>query len=109
MKVEHIHKGKRYIFSNDNLIEGDETFPIARGRVGPNNEFIYHGFQFEGYMTGFPDDSHTILNLKHAPEYKPYEVQTNHGFGPIESYFKIVAIEEIKKPLKLSEILNGKK
>ena len=99
MKVEHIHDGVRYVFSNDDIKVNDKVFPIAEGRLSDDSEFIYKGFTFEDYMTGFPNDPHTILNLKHSTDCKAYEVRTDMGFGPVEKYFKIVSI----KPLKLSE------
>ena len=113
MKVEHIHEGKRYIFSNEGIIAGNDVFPIGDGRVGPNDEYIFHSFSFEDYCTGFPDEPHKMLNTKYS-NYKPYEAHTDHGFGPIESYFKIIAIEEIPPASKISiiakkEALNLKK
>ena len=44
-------------------------------------------------MTGFPDEPHTIINLNYS-ENKHEQVRTDHGFGPIESYYKIIKIEK---------------
>jgi len=94
MKVEHIHEGKRYVFSDEGIVAGTAVFPIANGRINSDNEFVFHDFTFEDYMTGFPDEPHTILDTKYST-YKPYEVRTDHGFGPIEKYFRLVLIEDL--------------
>lgn len=39
-------------------------------------------------MTGFPDSPCIIQNVEHST-YKPFEVRTNHGYGPKEMYFKL--------------------
>ncbi len=92
MKVEKVYKGIRYTFSNENLQVGDEVFPIASGRCLDGGGWILHEISFEDYMTGFPDEPHIIKNLEHS-DYKPYQIQTDKGYGPIEQYFKIIKKE----------------
>ena len=84
MKIETYREGIRYTLSNENLQEGDKVFPIARGRCLDDGSWILHSIEFDSPHTrsntsGFPDDPHTILNLKHS-DYKPYEVSTDKGF-----------------------------
>lgn len=93
MKIEKIYKNIRYILSNENLMEGDKVYPIAKGRISDNEEFIFHNFDFRDFMSGFPEEPHLIKNLEHSP-YKPYQISTDHGYGPIESYFKIIKKEK---------------
>lgn len=92
MKIERYHDGLRYTLSNDNLKVGDKVYPIANGRCLDGGGWILHGFDF-GEWSSFPQDPHTILNLKHS-DYKPYEIRTDHGFGPVEKYYKIIKVEE---------------
>lgn len=93
MKIETVHNNIRYTLSNDNLKVGDSVYPIAKGRVVNNNEFIYHNFDFSESMSGFPDDPDIIEDLNYS-EYKPYEVRTDNGWSPKESYFKIIKKEK---------------
>jgi hypothetical protein len=93
MVIEKMFNGIRYTLSNENLKVNDEVFPIASGRCLDNGGWILHDFSFEDYSTGFPDEPHRILKLKHS-DYKPYEVRTNHGYSPIERYYKIIKKEE---------------
>lgn len=103
MKVEKVLNGIRYTLSNENLNVGDKVYPIAKGRCLDNGEWILHEIEFkskyvEGLNTsGFPDEPHTILNLKHSKDYKPYEVRTDMGYSPIECYFKIIKKEKQEK------------
>jgi len=93
MKIETIHNNIRYTLSNDNLNVDDNVYPIGNGRVDDDNEYIYHGFDFSKYMSGFPDDPHIIKSLNYS-KYKPYEVQTDKGWSSKESYFKIIKKEK---------------
>lgn len=93
MVIEKYHEKIRYTLTNDNLKEGDEVFPIGRGRVRDDDTFILTELRYEDYMTGFPDEPHKILNVKHS-DYKPYEVRTDHGYSPVECYYKIIKKEE---------------
>jgi hypothetical protein len=93
MLVEKVHNGIRYTLSNENLKVGDKVYPIASGRCLDNGDWILHNISFKDFMTGFPDEPHTIENLKHS-DYKPYEVKTDAGFSPKECYYKIIKMEE---------------
>lgn len=92
MLSETVHAGKRYTLSNENLKVGDKVFPIAWGRCLDDGGWILHNFSYHT-SSGFPDEPHTILNLKHS-DYKPYQVRTNHGYSPVECYYKIIKIEK---------------
>ena len=93
MKIEHVHEGIRYTLSNDDLKDGDEVFPIGYGRC-TDDGWILHDLNYSKYSSGFPNDPHVIKNVKHNPTYKPYEVHTDHGYSPIESYYKIIKKEK---------------
>lgn len=93
MNVEKVLNGIRYTLSNDNLQVNNEVYPIANGRCIDNNEWILHGFDFRGFMSGFPDEPHIIKDLNYST-YKPNQVRTSHGFGPIEIYYKIIKKEK---------------
>lgn len=95
MKIEKVYRLKRYTLSNDNLKVGNKVFPIVNGRCTDNGEFILHDLDFRNFISGFPNQPHTILNLKHS-DYKPQEVRTDFGYSPVECYFKIIKIEEYK-------------
>lgn len=92
MKIEKYHNGIRYTLSNENLQVNDKVFPIANGRCTEDGGWILHNFDFRD----FPNDPHTILDLNHS-DYKPYEVRTDYGYSPIESYFKIIKKEKKEK------------
>jgi len=97
MNVECVIDGIRYTLSNDNLKVGDKVFPIASGRINDKNEFILHYLEFDKYhytkfKTDFPEEPHILLDLNHS-DYKPYQVRTNLGYGPIEKYYKIIKKE----------------
>ena len=97
MIVEKVHNGIRYTLSNENLNVNDEVFPIAWGRCVDNNQWILHEIDYD--HSGFPDEPHIITNLNYS-DYKPYQVSTDFGYGPIEQYFKIIKKE--KKETKTS-------
>lgn len=88
MIIQHTYKDIDYILTNENLKEGDKVFPISRGR-SYGDTHIHYEYDFRDFMSGFPDEPHTIVNMKYS-DYKPYEVHTDHGFGPRELYYKIV-------------------
>lgn len=96
MILKHTEKGIRYTLTNEGLTVGDETFPISKGKI-VDGKYVHEGLWLARYgdgayddlMCGLPDDPHVILDLHHDT-YKPYEVHTNHGYGPVEHYFKIV-------------------
>lgn len=93
MEIEKYLNKVRYTLSNENLEVGDQVFPIGRGRIREDGKFILHNLDFTDYMSGFPDEPHTILDLNHSG-YKPYEVRTDHGYSPKESFFKIIKKEK---------------
>ena len=99
MKIEKFLDDYRYTLTNDNLKNGDRVYPIVNGRVQDDGTFIIHDIEFasryvEGLNTsGFPYEPHTIEDTKHS-DYKPYQVRTDHGYSPIERYFKIEKIEK---------------
>lgn len=99
MKIEKYLDEYRYALTNDKLKNGDRVYSIVNGRVQEDGTFIIHDIEFESrYVeglntSGFPDEPHTIEDLKHS-DHKPYQVRTDHGYGPIEKYFKIEKIEK---------------
>lgn len=93
MKIEKIHEGFRYTLSNEGLNTNDKVFPVANGRCIDKDGWILHGFDFGEYCSGFPNRPHTIIDLKYS-NYKPEQIRTTHGFGPIEMYYKIVKLEK---------------
>ncbi len=92
MNVEKVFDGIRYTLSNDNLAVGDKTYPIANGRCLNAGGWILHNIDFRDFLSGFPKEPHIILDLNHS-DYKPYQIRTDHGFGPIEKYYKIIKKE----------------
>jgi hypothetical protein len=96
MILKVTEKGIRYTLTNEGLAVGDETFPISEGKV-VDGKYVHEGLclarygggKYDELMCGLPNDPHIILDLHHDT-YKPYEVRTNHGYGPVEHYFKIV-------------------
>lgn len=93
MKVEIVKDGIRYTLSNEGLQTNDKVFPIAEGRCIGKDDWILHGFNFSEYSSGFPNRPHTIINLEYS-NYKPEQVRTTYGYGPIETYYKIIKIEK---------------
>jgi len=94
MQTTHTYNGKIYTLSNEGLVEGDKVFPISFGTT-ENGIFTHEYFKFFEWDY-FPDDPHTIEDLYYS-DFKPYEIKTDHGFGPIEKYYKIISIEDIKE------------
>lgn len=88
MKTKYVYENVEYTFSNENLKVGDKVFPISRGKV-TDDKFEHWEFDFRDFMCGFPDEPHIILDLHHS-NYKPYQSRTDHGYSPIECYFKII-------------------
>lgn len=93
MLIEKIHESIRYTLSNEGLAMGDKVYPIGNGRVRDDGSWILHELDFTDFTSGFPDEPHTIENLNYS-DYKPCEVRTDHGFSPIESYFKVIKKEQ---------------
>lgn len=92
MLVEKYLNGTRYTLSNEGLAVGDEVYPIARGRSLEDGGWILHEFDYSESCSGFPDEPHVIVDLDYST-YKPYQIRTDHGYGPIELYYKIIKIE----------------
>jgi len=88
MITRHKHEGRIYVLSNEGIEVGDEVFPISQGRL-VNDEYQHREFDFRWFMSGFPSDPHKMLDLEHS-DYRPFQCRTDHGFGPIEKYFRIV-------------------
>jgi hypothetical protein len=101
MRIETVHNGIRYTLSNENLAVDNYVYPIANGRCLENGGWILHGFDFRDFTSGFPEEPHKILDLHHS-DYKPYEVRTDMGYGPIEIYYKIIKME------KHEELITGR-
>lgn len=96
MQTTYKLKGKIYTLSNEGLVEGDKVFPISMGII-ENGVHIHQEFRFRTFeWSEFPDHPHTIEDLHHS-EFKPYEIRTDYGFGPVEKYFKIISIEDVKE------------
>ena len=97
MQTTYTHNGKIYTLSNEGLVEGDKVFPIAFGHT-ENGKWIHEDFRIEQLIkwNEFPDEPHTIEDL-HYSDFKPYEIRTDYGFGPIEKYYKIINTEEVKE------------
>jgi len=73
---------KNKILTNEDLQVGDKVYPISNGRV---YDKIY---SHESYDFSYLDEeAHIIETLDYSP-YKPYQISTNMGFGPIEKYYK---------------------
>lgn len=98
MKIETIRKKIRYILSNENIRNGDYTYPIGRGRCTDDGGWILNEIDFKD----FPFHPHKILDTKND-KYKPYQVHTDKGYGPIEMYFKIIKKEKKKEGKRLFE------
>lgn len=94
MQVEKIYDNVRYRLSNENLQVDDKVYPVARGRCVENDEWVLHEIDFDEDISGFPYEPHTIEN-RHYSDCKPYEVHTDHGYGPMETYFKIIKRERL--------------
>lgn len=93
MKTEKYLDGIRYTLSNENLAVGDKVYPIAWGRCLDGGGWIFHNYDYNPVCSSFPTEPHTILDLHHS-DYKPYQVRTKEGYGPIEIYYKIIKMEK---------------
>ena len=99
MKIERYHEGIRYTLSNDDLKVGDKVYPIGNGRCLDDGGWILHNLDYRDFMSGFPEEPHTMLDLNYdnGKQGKAYETRTDHGYGPKESYYKIVKKEKRKE------------
>lgn len=73
--------------TNEDLQVGDKVYPISHGRT-KDGKYEHEYFDFRDFMSGYPDEPHTILDLHHSDD-KGYEIRTDMGYGPREKYFKI--------------------
>ena len=91
MKIQHKHKGVDYILTNENLQVGDKVYPIGWGCAAESG-YIHYKFEWKSSMSGFPNEPH-IIEDRHYMNHKegdPYEIRTNHGYGPSQQYYKII-------------------
>lgn len=97
MEISVVHEGQLFTFSNENLEVNNQVYPISNGRVNDNNEYIHESFDFSDFYetrkSKNEDDFHYILNLYNS-QYKPQQIETTHGFGPIEKYYKLINVEQ---------------
>jgi hypothetical protein len=101
MDVEIVYEDVRYRLSNKNLKVGDLVYPITNGRTLDDGEYLLHNIDSRDFMSGFPTEPHTILDLNHS-DYKPYEIRTDKGYGPVDQYYTI-----IKKEIQIPENPNA--
>jgi hypothetical protein len=100
MEIEHVHERDiRYTLSNDNLQVGDKVYPIAMGRCRDDGSWVLHEFNWEGYMCGFPNEPHTIIefkpNMYDSDKYR--DVRTDYGSSPEYCYYKVIKKERQEK------------
>ncbi len=75
--------------TNENLQVGDKVYPMTDGQIIDDVYYTTGIREAEDTLLhGFPCSPHTILEM--GRDYKPYEVRTDHGYGPVEKYFKPV-------------------
>lgn len=87
-----------YYLSNENLEIGDKVFPLVSGIIEDGEYFVIQILNpiTDNFMHGLrTNEPHTIESLSHSKS-KSYEVRTDRGFGPMESYFKIVKTKKLK-------------
>lgn len=78
-----------HLLTNEELAVGDKVFPIAHGWNDGRTWYLI-GVDYSFTCSGWPTEPHTILDLNYSND-KTYQVRTDHGFGPIEGYFKLIA------------------
>lgn len=102
MKIEEHFEGFRIRLSNENLIVGDEVYPIARGRHLDDGTFLLHELDFRDFMSGFPHEPHVVESFYSDGKNDCCDnIRTNHGYSPAIVYFKIIKIEkQIELPSK---------
>jgi hypothetical protein len=93
MKTYIIYDKIKYHLSNENLQINDKVYPIARGRC-QEDIWVLLKYDFREFMSGFPDDPHIIKDLNYS-DYKPEQIRTDKGFGPIETYYKIIKTDNL--------------
>ena len=92
------------LMTNEGLQVGDKVFPMTHG-LSRNGEYYLAGlYSWDGdrddfsilACTGFPSEPHTILEFGQDTSTggTPY-LRTDKGYGPSESYFKMLETKEI--------------
>lgn len=81
--------GKFHLLTNVGIEVGDRVFPLT---MGYNDGQVYYVMSIETSKacSGWPDEPHIVLDLDYGRT-KSYQVQTDKGYGPRESYFKLIA------------------
>jgi hypothetical protein len=93
MIIKHKYHKKEYTLSNENLKVGDKVYSISWGKV-TDDKYEHWYFDWRNVCSGWISEPHIIEDL-HYSDYKPYEVRTNHGYSPVESYFKIIDVKPV--------------
>jgi hypothetical protein len=89
MNIAIFNKGmKPSLLTNENLQVGDKVFPLTHGYNNGAKYFVVE-IDTSKHCSGWPDEPHTILQLEYSKT-KAYEIRTDHGYGPRESYFKLI-------------------
>ena len=87
--------GEFHLLTNERLAVGDQVFPMVHG-YKKNGKFYLLDFNPTSYtpetllaVTGWPSSPHTIKGfyLQDGLEH----IRTDKGYGPAESYFRIMA------------------
>jgi hypothetical protein len=87
--------GIEYTLTNEGLEVGDMVFPISTGQSDSDaGTYKHRAFDFRKFMTGFPDEPAKVIDLAHS-DYKPYQIRTSDGYGPIEKFFKVAEIKPL--------------
>lgn len=96
MILKYDFEGFTYVFDNAGIQAGDKVYPVNHWII--KDGVVFHTELIDKEMFGYLiQDPHTIVNL-HYSNYKPYEVETTHGFSPVEAYFKLIEKIPIKQP-----------
>jgi len=90
--------GGFHLLTNDDLQVGDKVYPIGRGYC-KDDVFYFCQIDHNPVSSGWPDSPHRIESLNHS-ESKPYQVRTSRGYGPCESYFKLIGHNSVSLGLK---------
>lgn len=77
-----------HLLTNQGLKVGDKVYPMAYGYT-EGTKFYVTDIDTSAACSGWPNHPHTILDLNYSTD-KAYQVHTDHGFSPIECYFKII-------------------
>ena len=94
MNVETCLDGIRYTLTNDGLKVSDKVYPIANGRRLDNEGWILHDIDFDSLVSGFPNEPHTIKEMKKNKNGKLYEIITDYGYSAAQCYYKVIKKEK---------------